>query len=144
MSEIRYRYPATIGSFWLSAIAGAVLASVVPGLVQAQVLYGSLVGNVTDASGAGVPGATVKVTQTETNESREIQTSETGGYTLSTLAAGPYTLTVSKQGFRTFTTENIQVRLNTVVRVDAALQVGQINESVERSEEHTSELQSHS
>ena len=98
---------------------------------QAQVLYGSLVGSVTDASGAAVPDANVKITQTETNETREVQTNVAGGYTLSTLPAGPYTVTISKQGFRTFAAQNVVVRLNTVVRVDAALQVGQLTESVE-------------
>jgi uncharacterized membrane protein len=118
-------------SAFLSGLFIALLISLLPRPVPAQVLYGSLVGNVTDASSGGVPGATVKVTQTETNETREIQTNDAGSYTLSTLTAGPYTVTISKQGFRTFTAENIQVRLNTVVRVDASLQVGQISESVQ-------------
>src|SRR6476646_5029933 len=84
----------------------------------AQVLYGSLVGSVTDATGASVPDATVKVTQMQTSESREITTSEAGGYTLSTLPAGTYSVEMSKAGFRRFSTQNIEVRLNTVVRVD--------------------------
>src|ERR1035437_9539070 len=47
---------------------------------HSQVLYGSLVGNVTDASKAGVAGATVRITQVETNESRQAQTNDTGIY----------------------------------------------------------------
>src|SRR4051812_1155562 len=51
---------------------------------RAQVLYGSIVGSVTDPSGASVPAATVRVTQTQTNEIREVSTNDAGGYILST------------------------------------------------------------
>jgi len=100
-------------------------------ILTAQVLSGSLVGNVTDPSGSGVPGATVRVIQTQTNESREVTTNDSGGYTLPTVPAGTYQVLISKGGFQTFTTRNIEVRLNTVVRVDATLEVGQISEQVE-------------
>src|SRR3982750_4777512 len=93
--------------------------------MRAQVLSGSLVGNVTDASGSGVPGASVKIVQAQTNETREVTTNESGGYTSSTVPAGTYQVSISKQGFQSFTTRNIDVRANTVVRVDASLQVGQ-------------------
>ena len=95
-----------------------------------QVLYGSLVGSVTDASGASVPDATVKVTRIESNESRETKTNDSGGYTLSTVPAGDYSVSIFKSGFRTFTAQNVQVRLNTVVRVDASLQLGLLTEAV--------------
>src|SRR5690242_17103033 len=55
-----------------------------------QVLFGSVVGNVLDASGASVPGATVTITQLSTNDSRTVQTNDTGSYTVSTVAAGTY------------------------------------------------------
>ena len=110
----------------LAALFALVLAR--PG--ESQVLYGSLVGSVADASGASVPDATVKVTRTETNETRETKTNDSGGYTLSTVPAGDYTVSISKSGFRTFTAEGVQVRLNTVVRVDATLQLGQLTEAV--------------
>ncbi len=88
---------------------------------HSQVLFGSLVGGVTDATGAAVPAASVKVTQIETSEVRETKTNESGGYTLSTIHAGTYKVTVTKEGFKTFNADNIQVTLNTVVRVDASL-----------------------
>ena len=49
-------------------------------VVSAQNIYGSLVGNVTDSSGASIPGATVTATQTETNLTREVVTNEAGAY----------------------------------------------------------------
>jgi hypothetical protein len=97
---------------------------------EAQVLFGSIVGNVTDTSGAAVPDAVVKVTQRETTESREVKTNESGGFVLSTLPAGTYDITISKTGFRSYTSQSNQLSLNTVVRVDASLQVGVQTESV--------------
>jgi hypothetical protein len=54
----------------------------------AQVLYGSIVGNVRDASEAAVAGATVTITNPETNFTRQAATSESGGYDLSAVPAG--------------------------------------------------------
>src|ERR1700761_210208 len=68
---------------------------------QAQVLYGSMVGTVTDSSGAAVPGATVLITSIETGQSRNATTDSGGVYTISTLEAGNYKVTVTKQGFDT-------------------------------------------
>jgi hypothetical protein len=55
---------------------------------MAQVLYGSVVGNITDPSGAAVPGVTVKVTNVETGLVREIAANERGGFVLPDLQAG--------------------------------------------------------
>src|SRR5262249_2267425 len=97
--------------------AVALTASLAPDAF-AQVLFGSIVGTVTDASGAAVPGAKVTVTQLETNESRETVTNEGGGYTLSTVRAGTYKVSVTKEGFKNYTVDSVPVTLNTVVRVD--------------------------
>lgn len=113
------------------ALAALWLAHVVPQPAQAQVLYGSIVGSVTDSTGAIVPGALVKVTQLETNQSREVVTNESGGYTLSTVPAGTYDVSITKSGFRAFSAQKIAVRLNTVVRVDAALDIGMVSETVQ-------------
>src|SRR6516162_7493009 len=65
---------------------------------RAQVLFGSVVGSVTDLSGAGVPGAVVKITEMRTNESRSGVTNETGTYTISTVPAGTYQVEIAKSG----------------------------------------------
>ena len=96
----------------------------------AQVLYGSIVGTVTDEAGLAVPGATVTVTHLETNQARETPTSETGNYTFPNVAAGTYRVDVTLPGFQSFRAQDIAVRLNTAVRVDAKLAVGSIQESV--------------
>ncbi len=97
----------------------------------AQVLFGSFVGNVTDATGAGVPGATVKITETSTGESRTAQTNEEGVYNLTTVTAGTYQIEITKTGFRSFVTSNILLNQNNVVRVDAQLQLGSQSERIE-------------
>ncbi len=101
--------------------------------LRAQVLFGSIVGNVTDTTGASIPGASITVTQLETNETHETKSNDSGGYTLTTIPAGTYTVAISKSGFRTFDSKGVEVRLNTVVRVDASLPVGQITDRVEIS-----------
>jgi hypothetical protein len=95
------------------------------------VLFGSIVGNVIDASGAGVPGAGVKVTEISTNESRTALTNDAGVYNLTTVTAGTYQIEIAKTGFRSFVTSNVVVNQNNVVRVDAQLQVGVQTEVVE-------------
>ena len=102
---------------------------------RAQVLYGSIVGNVSDESNAAVPGAKVTITQTETNQSRETLTGDNGVYSFTNVLAGTYSVAVSKEGFQTFTSRNISVQLNTVVRVDAAMKLGAVSQSVEVSAE---------
>ena len=96
-----------------------------------QVLFGSLVGNVSDASGAAVPGAIVKITETATGQSRELETNASGTYTISTVPQGTYDVSVAKAGFRNFLAKTVTVRLNTVVRVDATLEVGAVADSVQ-------------
>ena len=60
----------------------------------AQVLYGSLVGNVHDETGAAVPGASVSVRNKETGTARETTTDATGAYRLDTLVPGTYSVTI--------------------------------------------------
>src|SRR5947207_1367981 len=112
-------------------IAAVLLLTAFSRPMMAQVLFGSVVGSVTDATGAAVPGATVKITATQTNDSRTVLTNEAGGYTVSTVPPGTYQVEISKTGFRGFLTSNIIVNQNNVVRVDAALQIGAVSESVE-------------
>src|SRR5688572_30586895 len=96
----------------------------------AQVLYGSLVGNVHDETGAAVPGATISVRNKETGTARETTTDAAGAYRVDTLVPGTYVITIQLTGFRTFTRADIPVTLNTTSRADARLQVGQLTESV--------------
>jgi hypothetical protein len=102
-----------------------------PRTCNAQALYGTLLGNVTDPSNAGVPHATVTILHKETGESREATTNNSGGYEFSTINTGTYRVTVMKEGFIKFIQQDVGVSINTVVRVDVKLEVGSVTESVQ-------------
>jgi hypothetical protein len=95
-----------------------------------QAVKGSLVGTVEDGSGAAATGATVKITETRTGISTTTTTNSSGNYVFSNLQDGIYRVETSLTGFRTTIQENIEVKVNTTVRVDVALQVGAVNETV--------------
>jgi hypothetical protein len=100
------------------------------GQIQAQVLYGSIVGNVTDPTGAVVVGADVTATQVATNHTMTGKSNESGIYTLSNVPAGAYTIMISKAGFKKSQAQNVNVPFNAVVRVDAQLTIGASKEEV--------------
>lgn len=121
----------------LYALAAALLVAVVlcAPAAEAQVLYGSIVGNVTDSTGGAVPGATVTIEQAETKLKRELVTDATGAYHFTAVPTGTYTVTIAVEGFRTFGRPGVAVTLNTIARVDAKLEVGQLSETVSVSAE---------
>src|SRR5260370_26848515 len=96
-----------------------------------QTFYGSIIGSVTDASSSGVPQATVTLTNLGTAERRSMVTSASGGYDFVNLVPGQYKIDVEKAGFRRFARDPIAVEVQSVVRIDVTLQVGDINQLVE-------------
>ena len=96
----------------------------------AQTLYGSLVGNITDPSGAGCPGAKVRVVNSGTGFVREAPTDERGAYLFSDLQPGRYEVTVSSGAFAPFTQRDVQISTNAVVRVNVPLQLASASEKV--------------
>jgi hypothetical protein len=104
--------------------------AIVASSADAQVLYGSIVGNVTDATGAAVPGATVTIEQAETKLKRELVTDAAGAYHFAAVPTGTYTISVTLTGFRSFGRPGVPVSLNSIARVDARLEVGQLAEVV--------------
>lgn len=113
-------------------VAVAVLFTT-PATAWSQVLYGSMVGNVKDATGAAVPGATITITSRETNQVRTTVTNDEGGYALPNVQSGSYQVRATKEGFRAAQENNVGVTINTVARVDFTLQVGEVSETVEVS-----------
>jgi len=100
---------------------------------RAQVLYGSITGNVTDPSGAAVPGATVQVQTADTGLKRDVKTNEAGVYLISDLPPGNYTITINSPAFASLVLNGASVTANQVRRADAALQVAQVSQTVEVS-----------
>ncbi|HTS62744.1 MAG TPA: TonB-dependent receptor [Candidatus Acidoferrales bacterium] len=95
-----------------------------------QVLYGSLTGNVTDPSGAAVPKVKVEALNVGTGVAKSAFCDDRGIYLLSDLQPGVYRVTLSAPSFATRVMQNVELNGNTVVRVDAVLQVSQVSESV--------------
>jgi hypothetical protein len=88
-------------------------------------------GTVKDASGATVPGADIKATQTDTGAVRATVSGADGTYVLANLPIGPYRLEVSKQGFTTYVQTGIVLQVATQPTVDIALKVGNVTEQVQ-------------
>ena len=101
------------------------------GTVHAQTAYGSAVGTITDNSGATVGGATVTLTNVDTADTRSATTNSAGDYEFVNLVPGNYKIDVQNTGFKRFTRINIVVEVGGSTRVDAALQVGNVSQSVE-------------
>jgi hypothetical protein len=110
-------------------LAAAVCATA-SGVAHAQAIRGSLLGSVTDQSGAALPGVTVIITESSTNASRETVTNETGNYTFPNLAGGVYTVKAELAGFKSTIRGNVRVSVNTSVRIDLSLEVGTLEETV--------------
>lgn len=98
--------------------------------LQAQVLYGAVVGSVQDPSGAVVPNVQITVTNSETGQSRESSSDGSGNYTISNLLPGVYTVKATGPGFRTVTRTGLDVQANSTARVDLSMEVGQVSEVV--------------
>src|SRR6266446_6876499 len=93
----------------------------------------TLVGRVTDDSGAVVPGANITITNTGTNESRSVTVNGSAEYAIPQLAPGQYTLTAEYTGFNKVVRSGIVLETNQQARIDIALKVGTVSEEVEVS-----------
>ena len=98
--------------------------------VHAQVATGTILGNVTDSTGAAVPGATVTATNVDTQFSRDTTSDESGQYALRLLPLGNYKVDVTLTGFKTFSQTGILLEAGRNARIDATIEPGNIAESV--------------
>src|SRR5437588_1657510 len=99
-------------------------------LASGQTFRGTVLGTVTDASGAAVPGATVTARNTDTGLVRTTETQTDGSYRVPELPIGTYDVTIEKSSFRTSVTKGVQVSVAAERRVDAALELGEVREEV--------------
>jgi hypothetical protein len=96
-----------------------------PAACLAQLDRSTLIGTVTDSSGARVAGASVRVTQVTTGLQRASTTSSLGTYALDSLPIGRYTVVISKAGFADFRAEQVEQLIGQTRTVDAQLSVKQ-------------------
>ena len=119
--------------FDFSLVALACLAA----LFFAPLSYGQAVavaeihGQVLDPSGSAIAGATVKLTQTDTQYTRTTTSDAAGGYIFANLPLGPYRLEVTNQGFKTNVQSGIVLQVGNNVQINASLQVGTVSENIE-------------
>jgi hypothetical protein len=99
--------------------------------LYAQYDDGSVVGTIRDPSGAPIPGAIVKITNTATSISEQTTTNGTGDYDVPSLRVGVYTISASAAGFSDAVAENITVSVGGRQRIDLSLKVGSAQASVE-------------
>ena len=109
-------------------VAIGVLAA---GPLLAQLGVGHITGRVTDASGSVIPGASVEVTNVDTNVTAETETNSEGIFRVPSLNPGTYQVEISSEGFKTFVRQDLQVRIGVTVPVDASLEVGSVTEQIE-------------
>src|SRR6476659_2940523 len=104
-------------------LAVAVLSLMLVPTARAQVLYGSLVGNVSDSNGAAIPGAKVEMTNVATGAITTAMTDDRGAYSASDLQIGLYKVSVSKSSFKTTIKDGIRIEANKTHRFDAELEI---------------------
>ncbi|MEK7406548.1 MAG: carboxypeptidase regulatory-like domain-containing protein, partial [Acidobacteriota bacterium] len=90
----------------------------------------TLVGNVTDPTGAAIVGAKVKVVNPETNFTSTGETNEAGRFYIPYLNPGQYQMTIEATGFRTYVRKGIELRVGESPRLDVEMQLGAVTESV--------------
>jgi len=115
-------------------------------LAIAQLTTGGIVGTVTDATGSRVPGVTVTATEVATDTATTVTSDASGSYSITPLKIGSYTVTFEKTGFQRVIQKNVTLDIGEVVKVDSALTVGAVTQTVEVTgappllEEETSSL----
>ncbi|HEY1215606.1 MAG TPA: carboxypeptidase regulatory-like domain-containing protein, partial [Bryobacteraceae bacterium] len=101
------------------------------GIASAQVTTGSILGTITDSSGAAVPGAQVTVTEINKGTTQQYTTDESGNYVAPFLVPGHYSVTVEKSGFKRAASPDNLVEVDQRARLDFTLQIGAASETIE-------------
>jgi Carboxypeptidase regulatory-like domain/TonB dependent receptor/TonB-dependent Receptor Plug Domain len=112
------------------------------GAVTAQTFRGTILGTVTDSTGASIAGAAVTVKNVNTGLSRAVTTSDDGTYSVPELPIGTYTVTVEKAGFKQGVVTGIRVEVSSERRADVALQTGEVAIRVEVNADELPQVES--
>ncbi len=95
-----------------------------------QEFKGTILGRISDATGAVVPGAKITITNQDTNVPVEVRSNTEGNYTAPFLLPGTYKVAAAAEGFRTALRENVVVQVNDRIALDFTLQVGAVGETI--------------
>ncbi len=117
--------------FRCSLLAVFVLLAVTIPFANAQTTFGSIVGTVSDPSGAAIGNTQVTLTNLGTSEKRTETTNSEGLYQFVNLPPGQYSVEIEKPGFKHVIRTPVTVQTQTTSRIDMALEVGQVTQTVE-------------
>ncbi len=106
------------------------LAVVASATISRADITGSISGVVTDPSGAVIPGVTVTATAVSTNIQHSAVTDAKGFYSFPALNVDHYNVAASQPGFRDYLEQNVTINANSAIRIDIALQVGKVADTV--------------
>src|SRR5262245_56178402 len=118
----------TIRSITLAS--GIALAMLSSGVAFAQETRSTILGTVKDQSGSVVSGATVDITNTDTNTTTKLSTNSSGYFEAPYLVPGTYSIIVTSQGFKRYVQQGYTLTVNSRQNVDVTLEVGATAESV--------------
>jgi hypothetical protein len=129
--------PLLEGTFDASLLSLCLCALPLGGRLQAQFEYGEILGTVRDSSGGVVPRAKITLRSSDTNVESVLLTNEQGNYSFPDLRAGNYVVSVAAEGFRPIQSSALVLRVGDRLRIDLALETGQITEQVTVAAEAT-------
>jgi hypothetical protein len=98
--------------------------------VFAQSVRGAMAGNITDVSGASIPGATVTAVDQDNGSKSVVKSTSAGVYRFPDLPIGRYTVTVTAPGFQTQVNQGVLVQVNTTSALDVQMAAGAVSETV--------------
>lgn len=127
---MRKLFPKFAARYWAVLLVALLAVGLASFRADAQVLYGSIVGEVTDPQGAALPGVTVTITNTGTSLRLETITDDTGSYVFRNLQPGNYDVALSLKGFKEMHQSGITVSAGNPKRADVMLQIGAAQETV--------------
>ena len=109
------------GRFWSEAVTGLLLMMLLSLSAAAQTVTGTISGTVVDPNGAVVAGATVTLTNDQTNEKRDLTTNESGRFSFASVQPGVFTVRIEHQGFETL------LRTKVVLSANEGLALGELS-----------------
>ena len=117
--------------FCLRAAMTAFTLSLLTSCLFGQAFYGSLVGTVTDQSGASLRGSGITLTNKGTQERRQTPAGADGTYQFLNLVPGTYRIDVEQTGFKRATVDNVEINVSGTTRADIAMQLGDVTQTIE-------------
>ena len=116
---------------FLSAVSILACLLLLPASSVAQTTAATIVGDISDPSGAAIPGVTIRITSEGTGAERVVESNEVGQYRVTALNPGTYMVQVENPGFKTQIRSGVVVQVADVLEVDFTLELGEVTETIE-------------